>query len=94
MAGYGDWDGNPEHAETSIAAFFESPVATTEFTDMIRDYLRIVDQMIARKPLPRAITLDDVVHAKMIFDVYITLKARRWYMGELATHQGTAAPIS
>ena len=88
MSAYGDWDGKPETAETSVAAFFEGAVAAPEFTGMVRDFLKLVDQMIANKMAPRPITLDDVAHAKLIFDGYIKLKAQRWYMGELATRQG------
>jgi len=55
---------------------------------MVRDFLKLVDQMIAYKMAPRPITLDDVAHAKLVFDGYIKLKAQRWYMDELAKRQG------
>jgi AbiV family abortive infection protein len=88
MAAYGDWDGKPETAESSIIAFFEGVPATPEFTGMVRDFLNLVDQMMANKMAPRPITLDDVAHAKLVFDGYIKLKAQRWYMDELAKRQG------
>jgi hypothetical protein len=45
--------------------------------------------MMANKIAPRAITLDDVAKAKVVFDAYIKVKAQRWYMDELAKRQGT-----
>jgi hypothetical protein len=65
-------------------------VTAPEFTVMVRDFLKLADQMIANKMAPRPITLDDVAHAKLIFDGYIKVKAQRWYMGELAKRQGEA----
>ena len=44
--------------------------------------------MMANKIAPRAITLDDAVKAKMVFDAYIKVKAQHWYMDELAKRQG------
>ncbi len=84
MTAYGDWDGKPETAEASIIAFFEGISATPEFTEMVRDFLQIVNQMIANKMAPRVITLDDVVKAKLVFDIYFRMKSQRWYMDELA----------
>lgn len=84
MQAYGDWDGKPENAEPSIAGFFDGVPASPEFIAMVRDFLHIVDHMMANKIAPRAITLDDVVKAKLAFDAYIKVKAQRWYMDELA----------
>ena len=84
MQAYGDWDGKSETAETSISGFFDGVPSSPEFTEMVRDFLHIVDHMTANKIAPRAITLDDIAKAKLIFDVYIRVKAQRWYMDELA----------
>jgi AbiV family abortive infection protein len=89
MQAYSDWDGKPETAEASITGFFDAAPASPEFTEMVRDFLRIVDHMMANKIAPRAITLDDVAKAKVVFDAYIKVKAQRWYMDELAKRQGT-----
>jgi hypothetical protein len=88
MQAYGDWDGRSEMAEASIIAFFDGVPATSEFTAMVRDFLQLMEQMQANKIAPRAITLDDVAKAKLVFDSYIKVKAQRWYMDELAKHQG------
>jgi hypothetical protein len=44
--------------------------------------------MMTNRVAPRAITLDDAVKAKLIFDIYIKVKAQRWYIDELAKRQG------
>jgi AbiV family abortive infection protein len=88
MQAYGDWDGKPETAEASITGFFDGVPASPEFTEMVRDFLHIVDHMMAHKIALRAITLDDVAKAKLVFDSYIKVKAQRWYMDELARRQG------
>jgi hypothetical protein len=36
---------------------------------MVKDFLQIADHMVANKMAPRALTLDDVIRAKMVFDV-------------------------
>ena len=90
MQAYGDWDGKPESAEASITGFFDRVPASPEITEMVRDFLHIVAHMMANKIAPRAITLDDVARAKLIFDGYIKAKAQRWYMDELAKRQGEA----
>ena len=59
MQAYGDWDGKAETTETSITGFFDGMLASAEFTDMVRDFLHIIDQRIASKIAPRAITLED-----------------------------------
>ena len=46
--------------------------------------------MMANKIALRAITLDDVAKAKIVFDAYIKAKAQRWYMDELAKRQDKA----
>jgi AbiV family abortive infection protein len=91
MAAYGDWDGRQETAEASIVGFFDGVPATPEFTAMVRDFLQIVDHMVAKKTAPRAITLDDVAKAKLVFDAYFRVKSQRWYMDELAKHRADAA---
>ena len=65
---------------------------STEFTEMVRDFLHIVDHMTANKITPRAITLDDVVKAKLLFDAYIKVKAQRWYSDELAKREDKPDP--
>jgi hypothetical protein len=52
------------------------------------------EDMMANKVAPRAITLDDVVKAKLAFDAYIEVKAQRWYIDELAKCQGKPDPPS
>jgi hypothetical protein len=44
---------------------------------------------------PRVLTLDDVIRAKMVFDVYIREKAQRAYMEAVAKVKGAkpAMPI-
>jgi hypothetical protein len=49
--------------------------------------------MIANKMAPRALTLDDVIRAKMVFDVYIRVKAQRVYMEEVAKMNGAKPAI-
>jgi hypothetical protein len=71
MQAYGDWDGKPETAEASITGFFDDGPASAQFTEMVRDFLHMVDHVMANKIAPRAITLDDVVRAKLVFDSYI-----------------------
>jgi AbiV family abortive infection protein len=92
MAAYGDWDGKPETAEASVIGFFEGVPATPEFTAMVRDFLQIVDHMAANKMAPRAVTLDDVAKAKLVFDAYFRVKSQRWYIDEMAKQRGDAAP--
>jgi AbiV family abortive infection protein len=84
MQAYGDWDGQSETASASITSFFDGEPGAPEFTEMVRDFLHIVDHMMTNKIAPRAITLDDAVKAKMVFDLYIRLKAQRWYIDELS----------
>lgn len=88
MQAYRDWDGKSENAEASIIGFFDGMPASLEFTEMVRDFLQIVNHMMTNKTAPRAITLDDVAKAKMVFDAYIKVKAQRWYVDELAKRQG------
>jgi hypothetical protein len=83
MLAYGDWDGKPETAEASIVGFYDTTVSSPEFTAMVKDFLQIADHMIANKMAPRALTLDDVIRAKMVFDVYIRAKAQRAYIEEV-----------
>jgi AbiV family abortive infection protein len=88
MLAYGDWDGKPETAEASIVGFYDTTASSPEFTAMVKDFLQIADHMIANKMAPRALTLDDVIRAKMVFDVYIRVKAQRAYMEEVAKMKG------
>jgi hypothetical protein len=81
---YGDWDGKPETAEASITGFFDHPSESLGYTEMVREFLHIVDHMMTNKVAPRAINLEDAVKAKLVFDFYIKLRAQRWYMDELA----------
>jgi len=83
LLAYGDWNGKPESANAAIIGFFEAGPASAEFTAMVRDFLQIVDHMLANKMAPRALTLDDVIRAKMVYDAYIRLKSQHWYMEEL-----------
>lgn len=92
MQAYGDWDGQPETVEASIAGVFDGVPAFPEFTGMVRDSLHIVDHTMANKVAPRVITLDDVARAKLAFDAYIKIKAQRWYVDELAKRQGRPNP--
>jgi len=87
MQAYGDWDGKSETAEASITGFFDAVPASQEYIEMVREFLHIVDYMIANKNSSRAITLDDVAKAKLIFDAYIRVKAQHWYMDEVARHR-------
>jgi AbiV family abortive infection protein len=93
MQAYGDWDGKSETAEASVTGFFDCVPVSPEFTEMVRDFLHILDQMVANRMAPRAITLDDAVRAKMVFDTYIKVKAQRWCTSELAKlHTKTDLP--
>jgi hypothetical protein len=87
MQAYGDWDGKSETVEASVTGFFDGVPVSPEFTEMVRDFLHTLDQMVANKIAPRVITLDDAIRAKKVFDTYIKVKAQRWCMGELAKHQ-------
>ena len=60
---------------------------------MVKDFLQIADHMIANKMAPRALTLDDVIGAKTVFDVYIRVKAQRAYMEEVAKMKGAKPAI-
>jgi hypothetical protein len=50
---------------------------------MVKDFIQIADHMVANKMVPRALTLDNVIRAKMVFDVYIRVKAQRAYIEEI-----------
>jgi hypothetical protein len=90
MKAYDDWDGKQETAEASIIGFFDNASSSREFIAMLRDFLQIADHMVANKMAPRALTLDDAIRAKMVFDVYIRLKAQRNYTAEVAKVAGAA----
>jgi AbiV family abortive infection protein len=94
MQAYGDWDGTPEAAAASIIGFFDGVPASPEFMEILREFLHIVDHMMANKIAPRAITLDDAAKAKLVFDAYIKVKAQRWYTDEVAKRQGKPDPPS
>jgi hypothetical protein len=93
MLAYGDWDGRPETAEASIVGFYDTTASSPELAAMVKDFLQIADHMIANKMAPRALTLDDVIRAKMVFDVYFRVKAQRAYMEEVAKKKGAKPAI-
>ena len=93
MLAYGDWDGKPETVEASIVGFYDTTTSSLEFAAVVKDFLQIADHMIANKMAPRVLTLEDVIGAKMVFDVYIRVKAQRAYMEEISERHSAKSSI-
>ncbi len=78
---YKDWDGNRETFEASVNAVFARFADSAEFMGMLKEVANAANQ-VRTQTYTRPITLEDVARAKVIFDIYIRLKAAA-YMQEL-----------
>jgi hypothetical protein len=87
LKAYGDWDGD----EAKLASVVETFAAGTKnhagLVEVAREALKIAAEVNAQH-LSRTITLEDAVKSKMLFDAYISIKAREFYRQELVKRTG------
>jgi AbiV family abortive infection protein len=74
MRSNSDWDGKPETLDAAIDAFFNSRIRA-DFVQTVKENVAFADQIEVNKRSDRPVTLEDVGKAKIIFDVYMNLKA-------------------
>lgn len=80
---YGDWDGNPERFDEAVAAVFTRFADSAEFIGMLKEISSATTQIRTQK-FTRPITLEDVARAKVVFDIYIRLKAVAYVQEQIA----------
>jgi AbiV family abortive infection protein len=88
MRSNGDWDGKEETYEAAIDALFK-PVST-EFVQTVKEQVAFARQIETNKRSLRPVSLEDVGKAKIIFDVYIKLKANAHLQEQI--QKATAQP--
>ncbi len=90
---YKDWDGKPETYETSVNTVFARFTASEEFMGMLKECANAVVQ-VKTQTFTRPITLEDVARAKVIFDIYIRLKAAAYMQEQIASGALKAEPAT
>jgi AbiV family abortive infection protein len=90
---YNDWDGKAETYEASVDAVFVRFAASEEFMGMLKNCADAVLQ-VKTQIFTRPITLEDVARAKVIFDIYIRLKAAAYMQEQIATRSSKADPAT
>jgi AbiV family abortive infection protein len=88
---YKDWDGNPETYEASVNAVFARFTDSEEFMAMLKEVANATVQ-VKTQTFTRPITLEDVARAKIIFDIYIRLKAAAYMQEQIASGALKAEP--
>ncbi|WP_353072209.1 hypothetical protein [Tunturiibacter gelidiferens] len=81
---YEDWDGKPETYEASVNAVFTRFATSEEFMRMLKECANAVIQ-VKTQTFTRPITLEDVARSKIIFDIYIRLKAAVYMQEQIAS---------
>ena len=81
---YKDWDGNPASYDESVAAVFTRFTDSAEFMGMLKEVATASTQ-VRMQTYTRPITLEDVARAKVIFDIYIRLKAAAYMQEQIAS---------
>ena len=83
LKSYGDWDGTPSTFETLIKRLSPDKEGSAEFVAMVMDLRRIAGD-VKQQSLQQAVTLEHAIRAKMAFDSYIQIKARAFFVDEIA----------
>ena len=81
---YKDWDGNPASYDDAVAAVFTRFTDSAEFMGMLKEVANAATQ-VRTQTYTRPITLEDVARAKIIFDIYIRLKAAAYMQEQIAS---------
>ena len=90
---YKDWDGKPETYEASVNTVFARFADSEEFMGMLKECGNAVVQ-VKTQTFTRPITLEDVARAKVIFDIYIRLKAAAYMQEQIASGALKAKPAA
>jgi AbiV family abortive infection protein len=91
LVAYKDWDGNPESYEASVNSVFARFTDSEEFMGMLKEVANAAVQ-VKTQTFTRPITLEDVARAKVIFDIYIRLKAAAYVQEQIASGALRAEP--
>ena len=83
LKSYNDWDGDAATYEAAVTAVFTPFTDSAEFMRMLKEVASAVNQ-IRTHAMTRPITLEDVARAKVIFDIYIRLKAAAYMQEQIA----------
>jgi hypothetical protein len=77
LAGFGDWDGVPEHfqqaAVAAIDRLWNQPEILAEFNSL----MDLADALEGRQPPSRLVTLEEALKLKALCDVYLAVQTRR-----------------
>ena len=90
---YKDWDGKPDTYDDAVTAVFSRFADSAEFMGMLRECANAAVQ-IKTQAYTRPITLDDVAKSKVIFDIYIRLKAAAYMQEQIASGALKAEPAA
>jgi hypothetical protein len=83
LKAYNDWDGDAATYEGAATAVFTRFTDSAEFMGMLKEVSSAANQ-IRTHSITRPITLEDVARAKIIFDIYIQLKAAAYMQEQIA----------
>jgi len=81
---YKDWDGSPAGYDDAVAAVFTQFSDSAEFMGMLKEVANAAAQ-VRTQTYRRPIGLEDVARAKVIFDIYIRLKAAAYMQEQIAS---------
>jgi hypothetical protein len=84
LAHHKDWDGNPATLDDAVATVFKRFTDSPEFMGMLKELSSAATQIRTQK-FTRPITLEDVARAKVVFDIYIRLKAAAYMQEQIAS---------
>lgn len=83
LKAYNDWDGDAATYEAAVTAVFTRFNDSAEFMEMLKEVSSAANQVRTHSMI-RPITLEDVARAKIIFDIYIRLKAAAYMQEQIA----------
>lgn len=83
----------PDTYDEAVTAVFSRFADSAEFMGMLRECANAAVQ-VKTQAYTRPITLDDVAKSKVIFDIYIRLKAAAYVQGQIASGALKADPAT
>ena len=83
LKSYGDWDGTPSTFESVLKGLIPDKEGRDEFVAMVMDLRRIAGD-VKQRILQQPVTLEHAIRAKLAFDSYIQIKARAFFVDEIA----------
>jgi hypothetical protein len=81
---FGDWDGKEDTLEATIDRIFHQGPNATEVVTWIKDTIALAKDAAKNNPTTRPVTIEEVVKAKIVIDLYINIKVNEYMPPALA----------